>query len=72
MANGQGDVVRFPARVDVVEYLGNEELIHAQAEGSEIVALIPSDRKVEARASRSSWACRSTSCTSSTRRRSSH
>ena len=48
VANGQvGDnAVRFPARVDVVEYLGNEELIHAQAEGNEIVALLPSDRKV--------------------------
>jgi multiple sugar transport system ATP-binding protein len=32
---------------DVVEYLGNEELIHAQAEGNEIVALIPSDRSVK-------------------------
>jgi len=42
-----GDLVRIPARVDVVEYLGNEELIHAQAEGNEIVALIPSDRSVK-------------------------
>jgi multiple sugar transport system ATP-binding protein len=33
--------------VDVVEYLGNEELIHAQAEGNEIVALIPSERNVK-------------------------
>jgi multiple sugar transport system ATP-binding protein len=47
IANGQGDVVRIPARVDVVEYLGNEELIHAQTEGSEIVALVPSDRQVK-------------------------
>ena len=47
LANGQaGSAIRFPATVDVVEYLGNEELIHAQAEGSEIVALLPSDRKV--------------------------
>jgi multiple sugar transport system ATP-binding protein len=47
LANGQaGSAVKFPAKVDVVEYLGNEELIHAQAEGSEIVALLPSDRKV--------------------------
>jgi multiple sugar transport system ATP-binding protein len=49
IANGQGgDAVRFPAKVDVVEYLGNEELIHAQTEGNEIVALIPSDRTVKA------------------------
>jgi multiple sugar transport system ATP-binding protein len=47
IAEGADGVVRIPARVDVVEYLGNEELIHAQAEGNEIVALIPSDRKVK-------------------------
>ena len=41
------DAVRFPATVEVVEYLGNEELIHAQAEGNEIVALLPSDEKVK-------------------------
>ena len=47
LANGQASsAIRFPARVDVVEYLGNEELIHAQAEGSEIVALLPSDKRV--------------------------
>jgi multiple sugar transport system ATP-binding protein len=48
IADGRGDQVRIPATVDVVEYLGNEELIHAQAEGNEIVALIPSDRRVKA------------------------
>jgi multiple sugar transport system ATP-binding protein len=47
IADGSGDVVRIPARVDVVEYLGNEELIHAQTEGSEIVALVPSERQVK-------------------------
>jgi len=31
--------ITIPATVDVVEYLGNEELIHARVEGSEIVAL---------------------------------
>jgi len=36
----------IPANVDVVEYLGHEELLHAQAEGHEIVALVPSDKKV--------------------------
>ena len=38
--------VRLPAKVDVVEYLGHEELLHAQSEGHEIVALVPSDKKV--------------------------
>jgi multiple sugar transport system ATP-binding protein len=34
LANGQGPgAVRIPAKIDVVEYLGNEELIHAQSEG---------------------------------------
>jgi multiple sugar transport system ATP-binding protein len=40
--------VRIPAKVDVVEYLGHEELIHAQAEGHEIVALVPSEKRVQA------------------------
>ena len=48
LANGQAtDAVRFPATVEVVEYLGNEELIHAKAEGNEIVALLPSDKRVK-------------------------
>jgi multiple sugar transport system ATP-binding protein len=48
IANGTGDgAVRFPATVDVVEYLGNQELLHADAEGNEIVALVPSDKQVK-------------------------
>jgi multiple sugar transport system ATP-binding protein len=47
VTDGRGEVVKIPASVDVVEYLGNEELIHAQAEGNEIVALVPSDRNVK-------------------------
>ena len=48
VANGSGDgAVRFPAKVDVVEYLGNQELLHAQVEGNEIVALVDSDRNVQ-------------------------
>ncbi len=47
--DGQGPgYVRIPAKIDVVEYLGHEELIHAQSEGHEIVALVPSDKKVKA------------------------
>jgi multiple sugar transport system ATP-binding protein len=47
--DGQGSgFVRIPAKIDVVEYLGHEELIHAQSEGHEIVALVPSDKKVKA------------------------
>src|SRR5205809_1913720 len=48
VANGSGDgAVHFPAKVDVVEYLGNQELLHADVEGNEIVALVSSDRKVK-------------------------
>jgi multiple sugar transport system ATP-binding protein len=48
IADGSGDgAVRFPAKVDVVEYLGNQELLHADAEGNEIVALVSSDKKVQ-------------------------
>jgi multiple sugar transport system ATP-binding protein len=39
--------MRLPATVDVVEYLGHEELLHAQSEGQEIVALVSSDKQVE-------------------------
>ena len=38
----------IPVQVDVVEYLGNEELIHAQSAGNEIVAIIPSARRLKA------------------------
>jgi multiple sugar transport system ATP-binding protein len=46
-AEGSG-TVKIPAKVDVVEYMGHEELIHAVAEGHEIIALVPSDKKVRA------------------------
>jgi multiple sugar transport system ATP-binding protein len=45
---GGTHAVQIPAQIDVVEYLGHEELIHAQAEGHEIVALVPSEKKVQA------------------------
>jgi multiple sugar transport system ATP-binding protein len=38
--------VRIEATVDVIEYLGHEELLHAQADGRELVALVPSAQKV--------------------------
>jgi multiple sugar transport system ATP-binding protein len=45
---GSSNGVQLPAQIDVVEYLGHEELIHAQSEGHEIVALVPSEKKVQA------------------------
>jgi multiple sugar transport system ATP-binding protein len=48
IANGAGDHdIRFPAKVEVVEYLGNQELLHADAEGNKVVALVPSDKEVK-------------------------
>ena len=38
---------RSRPQADVVEYLGNEELIHAVVESHEIVALVPSERRVQ-------------------------
>jgi multiple sugar transport system ATP-binding protein len=46
-AGGGNGGVRLPAKIEVVEYLGNQELLHADAEGNEIVALVPSDRQVK-------------------------
>ena len=48
LANGAGEqAMRFAAVVDVVEYMGNEELVHARAEGNDIVAILPSERKLK-------------------------
>jgi multiple sugar transport system ATP-binding protein len=49
LANGDApaSAVRLPAKVEVVEYLGNQELLHTDAEGTQIVALVPSEKKVQ-------------------------
>jgi multiple sugar transport system ATP-binding protein len=48
LADGMGDdAVHIPARVEVVEYLGHEELLHADTDGGEIVALVPSERMLQ-------------------------
>jgi multiple sugar transport system ATP-binding protein len=36
----------IPARVDVVEYLGDDELVHVQAGSTELVALLPADERL--------------------------
>jgi multiple sugar transport system ATP-binding protein len=43
----QGDTVTLPGRADVVEYLGNEELLHVTAAGKDIVAIVGSDHRVK-------------------------
>ena len=70
--NGDGGsgAVHIPAKIDVVEYLGHEELIHAQSEGHEIVALVPSDKKVQAGQERRRSRSIRTSCMFSIPRRS--
>jgi multiple sugar transport system ATP-binding protein len=40
------DVGSFRARADVVEYLGNEELLHINAADQDIVAIVDSDHRV--------------------------
>jgi multiple sugar transport system ATP-binding protein len=43
----EGDTVELPGRADVVEYLGNEELLHVSAADKDIVAIVGSDHKVK-------------------------
>ena len=43
----EGDTVMLPGRADVVEYLGNEELLHVTAAGKDIVAIVDSDHRVK-------------------------
>jgi multiple sugar transport system ATP-binding protein len=42
----EGDSVGFSALADVVEYLGNEELIHLSVGDEDLVALIPSSHRI--------------------------
>ncbi len=46
-ADGNQNMVRMPVNVEVVEYLGNEELIHARTGETEIVALVSSERRLK-------------------------
>jgi multiple sugar transport system ATP-binding protein len=42
-----GERASFRARADVVEYLGNEELLHVNAANQDIVAIVDSDHRVK-------------------------
>jgi multiple sugar transport system ATP-binding protein len=44
MDDGHGDGVRFDARIEVIEYLGNEKLVHMTREGASLTALLPVDQ----------------------------
>jgi len=45
-AAGEGRL-SVPVTVEVIEYLGREELVHAQGEAGEVIALLDSERKLE-------------------------
>ena len=45
-ASATAGTISVPATVDVVEFLGNDELIHANVAGNDVVALVPSSRGV--------------------------
>jgi multiple sugar transport system ATP-binding protein len=42
----RSDGLQFDARVEVVEYLGNEKLVHAARNGTSLTALVPVDQPV--------------------------
>ena len=42
-----GDTVTLPGKADVVEYLGNEELLHVTAAEKDIVAIVGSEHRVK-------------------------
>ena len=41
------DAISFPGKADVVEYLGNEELLHVSAANQDIVAIVDADNRVK-------------------------
>ena len=48
LGSSENGRLSIPITVDVVEYLGREELVHGQTEGSEVIALLDSERKLAA------------------------
>jgi len=47
LKEAEGQTVTVPGRADVVEYLGNEELLHVTALGKDVVAIVDSDNRVK-------------------------
>ncbi len=47
LGNHQADGVAFPARVEVVEYLGDEQLVHMTRKDLSLQAKLPVDRRVQ-------------------------
>jgi multiple sugar transport system ATP-binding protein len=48
VANGHGEGLRFDARVEVVEYLGDEQLVHMTRKDTSLQAKLPVERRVSA------------------------
>jgi ABC-type sugar transport system ATPase subunit len=46
VANGAGDATRFTARVDAVEYLGDEQLVHLSIRDAPVVAKLPTEQEL--------------------------
>ena len=46
LGNGRPDTLRFDATVDVVEYLGNERLVHIVKDDNRLIALLPVEEQV--------------------------
>jgi multiple sugar transport system ATP-binding protein len=46
LGSAEGETATIPGRADVVEYLGNEELLHVSALGQDVVAIVESDHRV--------------------------
>ncbi len=41
-----GSEISFGAKIEVIEYLGNEKLVHASREGTPLTALVPVEEEV--------------------------
>ena len=46
LGNGRPDGVRFDARVEVIEYLGDEQLVHVTSRDTELQAKLPVDDRL--------------------------
>jgi multiple sugar transport system ATP-binding protein len=47
LGDGDGDRVRFDANVEVVEYLGDEQIVHLSHNGTELVAKLPVEHRLK-------------------------
>jgi ABC-type sugar transport system ATPase subunit len=53
LANGTSDAARFTARIEAVEYLGDEQLVHLQARETPLVAKLPTAHELSSGEERS-------------------